>query len=335
MVSRVPGFCRAPRLSGITVIAASLALLASCGRTGEEAARMAENPSPVFLSLWDFRNPDSTEARFLDMLSGLPGDADPGLEIQLLTQIARAQGLQGRFNDGHQTLERAESMLRDDLPVSRTRWHLEKGRLFNSGGRREESRPLFKEAWDLARGNALDGLAVDAAHMLGIVEEPEAALEWNHRALELVEASEDPKVRAWLGPLYNNIGWTHHDRGEYEEALDLFRRDAVHRTELGQEREARIARWSAARTLRSLARLDEALSGQLELLAEWTDAGQEDGYVYEELAECLLALGRPDEARPHFAKAHALLSADPWLQKNEPERLQRLEEMGRAGPDHP
>ncbi len=296
---------------------------------------MPENPSPDFLSLWDFQNPDSTEARFLEELSRLKKDAEPGLEIQLLTQIARAQGLQGRFEDAHETLDKAGQMLRGNLPVSGTRWLLEKGRLLNSSGRVEESRPHFQSAWDQARKSGLEGLAVDAAHMLGIVEEPEAALEWNHRALELVEASEDRKVRGWLGPLYNNLGWTHHDRGEYEEALDLFRRDAIHRTELGREREARVAKWSAARTLRSLGRLDEALSGQEEILAEWNEAGGEDGYVYEELAECLLALGRPDQARPHFSRAHELLSADPWLQRNEPERLQRLEEMGRAGTGHP
>lgn len=171
--------------------------------------------------------------------------------------------------------------------------------------------------------------------MMGIAEEPEAALEWHHRALDLVEASEDQKVRRWLGPLYNNLGWTHHDRGGYEQALELFNRDAIHRAELGLEREARIAGWSAARTLRSPGRLEEALAGQEELPAGWTEAGEEDGYVHEELAECLLALGRPDDARTFFAKAHALLSADPWLQRNEPERLRRLEEKSGFDPGNP
>ena len=36
--------------------------------------------------------------------------------------------------------------------------------------------------------------------------------------------------------------------------------------------------------------------------------GETDGYVTEEIAECLLALGRDDEARPLFARAYAELS---------------------------
>jgi hypothetical protein len=38
-------------------------------------------------------------------------------------------------------------------------------------------------------------------------------------------------------------------------------------------------------------------------LAELDALGETDGYVLEEIAECLLALGRGDEARPLFARA--------------------------------
>lgn len=53
----------------------------------------------------------------------------------------------------------------------------------------------------------------------------------------------------------------------------------------------------------------------------------------EELGECLLALGRPAEARPHFSRphfsrAHELLSQDLWLREHEPERLTRLATLG-------
>ena len=53
-----------------------------------------------------------------------------------------------------------------------------------------------------------------------------------------------------------------------------------------------------------------------------------DGYVTEEIAECLLTLGRNDEARPVFARAYAELSADDELQSREPERLERLRVLG-------
>ncbi|HEU4326885.1 MAG TPA: hypothetical protein VFS21_27340 [Roseiflexaceae bacterium] len=82
-----------------------------------------------------------------------------------------------------------------------------------------------------------------------------------------------------------------------------------------------------ARTLRSLGRVEEALAHQRTLLEEWRAEGGSDGYVDEEIGECLLLLGRTAEARPHFARAHALLSADQGLAKHEAARLARLREL--------
>ena len=82
--------------------------------------------------------------------------------------------------------------------------------------------------------------------------------------------------------------------------------------------------------LRALGRIDEALAAQRALLADHEAAGSEDGFVHEELAECLTARQQADEARPHFARAHELLSADTWFVANEGDRLARLVEMARA-----
>ena len=53
-----------------------------------------------------------------------------------------------------------------------------------------------------------------------------------------------------------------------------------------------------------------------------------DGFVTEEIAECLLILGWKDEARPVFARAYAELSADDELGSREPDRLERLRMLG-------
>jgi len=93
---------------------------------------------------------------------------------------------------------------------------------------------------------------------------------------------------------------------------------------------AGIARWSIAKMYRFLGRIDEALALQRELLEspERRDKPAE-GYTHEEIGECLLLLGRADEARPHFARAWQLLHADVWLQRDEPARLARLKEYAR------
>jgi hypothetical protein len=99
--------------------------------------------------------------------------------------------------------------------------------------------------------------------------------------------------------------------------------------ERGTAREVRIARWCVGRALRSLQRKAEALALQQELLAEWEKSEEEqDGYVFEEIAECLLILGRAAESQPYFAQAYVLLSQDTWLVAQEKERLERLKQSG-------
>ena len=74
--------------------------------------------------------------------------------------------------------------------------------------------------------------------------------------------------------------------------------------------------------------MEEALDIQRMLLRQLADSQETDGYVHEELAENLLALGQPGAAREHFALAYAALSHDPWLAESEPERIERLRALG-------
>ncbi len=85
--------------------------------------------------------------------------------------------------------------------------------------------------------------------------------------------------------------------------------------------------WPA--TLRSLGLVEEALSKQMALKHEWeADGVEKDGFVFEEIGECLLLLERAEEARRYFSKAYQILSQDPWLAEGEPDRLARLKSLG-------
>jgi tetratricopeptide (TPR) repeat protein len=249
---------------------------------------------------------------------------------QLLSQIARTQGLQMKFDDANKTLEEAQALLTPDLRVARVRVLLERGRVWNSSKHQDLAIPLFTAAWDLAReAGALgqpgaDGYAVDAAHMLAIAQPGDLSLQWNQMAINYAEHSQDPKARKWLGSLYNNQGWDYHGKGDYIKALEIFQKALEARRAEGDPAKIRIAEWCVARTLRSLQRNDEALEIQKRLLAEAQAAGQPDGFIFEEMGECLIALLRPAEARPYFAVAYEMLSKDPWLQRDEPQRLERI-----------
>jgi tetratricopeptide (TPR) repeat protein len=177
----------------------------------------------------------------------------------------------------------------------------------NSAGREGRGRTSFLSAWELARAAGEDGLAVDAAHMLGIVEPPDVAREWNGRAMDLARTSPDPAARRWIGSLANNMGWACHEAGDDDVAIALFTQSRDAFLADGRVDRARVARWSIARCLRSRGDVEEALDAQQVLLAELDALGKTDGYVLQEIAECLVALGREDEAQPLFARARAAL----------------------------
>lgn len=101
------------------------------------------------------------------------------------------------------------------------------------------------------------------------------------------------------------------------------------RREAGDVETTEIAEWCVARCLRSLDRVEDALAAQWDLLHRKEERGSDnDGYVFEELGECLHELGRAEEARPWFGKAYGVLSQDERLLANEAERLARLNELG-------
>ena len=98
----------------------------------------------------------------------------------------------------------------------------------------------------------------------------------------------------------------------------------------GRVGRARIARWSIARCRRSEGDVETALAEQEALRDELDAIGETDGYVFEEMGECLLALGRLEDARPFFGRAYAELSRDAELEA-QPGRLERLRSLAGAG----
>ncbi len=315
------------RLAAVGVCVVIVCFCMSC--MNDKRPGSAKGPGGASLDgLWDYDHPDSSEITFRRLIPDADGDVDTAYLAELLTQIARAQGLQMKYKEAHVTLDQAESLLTDEMIVARVRCLLERGRVYNSSNERGKSEPYFMDAWSLARAEGEDFYAVDALHMLAIAAPSDEQLSWAEMAMDSAEKSKDERAKKWLGSLYNNTGWTYHDLGEYGKALDMFEKSLVWNEQYGDEEQVRIARWTIARGYRSLDRLEESLEIQLALEQEIDADGLEhNGYVHEEIGECLLAMGRDEESKPYFKLAFEYLSQDEWMQANEVERLKRLEEL--------
>lgn len=172
--------------------------------------------------LWVFDDLDGSAARFGEQLE--QEDSDAG-RAEVLSQLARVEGLRDEFGRCAELLDKAELLAGDD-PVANVRLELERGRMFRSSGDLEAAFPLFTSAFERACEAGEFWFAGDAAHMCAIaVTDRDLMEEWTQRGIELGER--EPDAAYWAGPLLNNLGWAYFDAGEHARALDLFERALV------------------------------------------------------------------------------------------------------------
>src|SRR5213594_1288722 len=157
-------------------------------KVGEVDSKAGASKLPDFDILWDYEHPGSTEGKFRELLPAAIDSLDISYLAELITQIARAEAMQRKFQEAQKTLDRVEKALpKADQRVS-VRYVLERGRVLSLSGKPREAQPRLREAFNLA------------------------------------EKSADAKANKANGPLYSNIGWNHFERKEYQEALFMFQK---------------------------------------------------------------------------------------------------------------
>lgn len=239
--------------------------------------------------LWDFSRPELSEQRFRAALAHAEGDD----ALILQTQIARSYGLRKDFAAARaQLLAIAPAAAHAGVEVQ-VRYHLELGRSWVSATHpqealtpqaREQAKKAYLQALELAKDARLEGLAVDAMHMLAMVEtDPSEQLRWNRKALGLCQSSRQAAARHWEASMLNNTAYTLFQLERYEEALELFNQAVTVREKGFDASATRAAWWMVARTERALKHPDQALAIQLRLEDENDAAGDPDPDVFEEL----------------------------------------------------
>ncbi|GAA1962849.1 hypothetical protein [Microbacterium deminutum] len=164
--------------------------------------------------LWDFSDPAASQVR---LGAAADDETDAEARAELETQVARALGLQERYDDADAVLDRVPPL---SVAVS-VRIALERGRLRNSGGDPAAAVPLFRAAAEAATSAGLVFLLVDALHMLAIADRAHAA-EWTAHALRVLDADGDARTQRWRVGLHNNAGWALFDAEDYAAAVAEF-----------------------------------------------------------------------------------------------------------------
>lgn len=219
---------------------------------------------PELDALWDFDDPVGSASRFEQ--AAAVGDRSEIVRAELETQRARALGLQRRFAEADALLD----LLEPAIGLLGVRILLERGRLRNTEGRREEAVVLLEEALSAARREGDRFLVVDAAHMLALAD-GEHAERWTAEGFAELRETADERTLRWAVVLHTNLGWRMFEEGRAEAALQEFELALEAALDHGTDEQRFAAEWSIARCLRELGRTEAALAIQRRLADERPD----------------------------------------------------------------
>ncbi|WP_115789423.1 hypothetical protein [Arthrobacter silvisoli] len=196
--------------------------------------------------LWTFEDPALSEARFREAMQ------DPRFDdferSELATQLGRAIGLQGRYEEADALLDSIDT---EEEPTLAVRVLLERGRLLNFSGHPAMAVPLLEQAAELGDHLGEEFLTVDALHMLAIADSGHQE-SWTRSALEYASAVDDPRTKRWMVSLHNNLGWALYDDGRRTEALVEFQLAEQWAERVGTPQQQRWAREAIEECERSL-----------------------------------------------------------------------------------
>jgi hypothetical protein len=249
------------------------------------------------------------------------------------SQLARMYGIQGKFVEGRPWLAKAKQVAAPEEPLGWSRYLGVRGRYeWQDEKDNAKAKATFIEMYEYCKKHQLHSRALDAAHMVAIVGTPEDQVTW---ALNAIAQAEKSGEDGWLGPLWNNLGWTYEERGEYPKMLEALIKAREYHYKAGNEHTQLVADFGVARAYwrnndNTKARewTDDAFKRakeRHEADPEDTEKGEWVGWGHIYLADILDSEGKKAEAleqyragRPYLVKA----GIESWW----PEQLQKLDD---------
>ncbi len=283
-------------------------------------------------------------ARATELFQQAAAAADPAAEaetlVEALAQTARGYLIRDLKDEGRGWLEKAGERASEAHPNGWSRYLGVRGRFEWKDGDLAAATRTFETMYDYCMKHTLHSRAIDAAHMVAITGTPGQQVEWGRKGIQAAEAAGD---EGWLGPLWNNLGWTYDREGKFGEALDALRRARHFHWKLGSELAKLIADWAVGHALRQVGNPTEALAWIRPVLA-WAERRQIEqptpeaaewvGHACRELGEIRIALGDREEGLRLLRRAREELQrADmPRWDAADFSRLQeRITEVEREG----
>lgn len=276
--------------------------------TPDSPVNLLQNADQLFQS----RNYKKARLLYLQILESPRNETDIDQETRLeaMAQLARTYLILDEKEHGRNWLTRtAELVNPDNYPKAWARYLGVLGRFQWKDSNLATATATFKTMYDFCNKNKLYDHAVDAAHMIAITAPQNEQITWAKRG---IEAAQKGNMTNWLGPLYNNLGWSYDEMGKHKQALDALQNARKYHYQNKNELPKLIADYSIAVQYRKLSNINKALKW-LTPAQEWADKlynqnptqdhAEWVGHTHSELAEIALLQNNINQAKKQFAIA--------------------------------
>lgn len=235
------------------------------------------------------------------------------IQVEALSQIARCYLIQEQPQVGETWLQKAKQLAKPEEAKGWARYLGVFGRFQWKSKKLEEATLTFKTMYQFCLDHELHNEAIDAAHMVGITGNPAEQNEW---ALKGIQAAEKGKLEGWLGPLWNNLGWSYEEQGKLNEALEALQKAREYHWKLGNEHSKLVADWSVGAIYRRQKEYEKALAWLRPVLAwaqrRYAEKNEPEraewiGMTLQELAEIAIAQNQWENAQRDFKQAEEYL----------------------------
>jgi tetratricopeptide (TPR) repeat protein len=236
----------------------------------------------------------------------------------------------------------AADLANDRMPRAWSRYLGVRGRFEWKDEQLEKATDTFVEMYNYCVEHELHSRAVDATHMVAITAPHEDQVVWARKG---IWAAEKGNVEEWLGPLWNNLGWTYEEMGRYDESLEALQNAREYHWRLGGELNKLIADWSVGHAYRMAGEYETAAQWMRPVLA-WSerlyaagqspDAAEWIGHSCRELGEQALQREDLPEALEYLRRARDRLEEagmPEWDADGFGELLEQIVELSRQVPE--
>lgn len=265
-------------MHAMTICLVAMLALCACGATGDDGRTGREmgpaqdrTPTPAerealqasldeARDLFRSRAYDDARAAYEQVAERAREVGAADVEALACARVARVFSIRRDPEGGAAWLARAEALADESMPEAWARTTIVRGIYLREDGRGDEATALFVSCYDYAMAHGLHGDAVDAAHHVAIAADAATREQWAKKGIAAAEAAGES---AWLGPLWNNLGWDYIDQGRDAEALDALRRaQTAFHAQGGHPTSALISDYSVGFALRRNGELAQARSVQ-------------------------------------------------------------------------